>query len=78
MHTKLRLMALGMVLLGGGTSMAEAEEGPECQPTTIQVENCPAEPFGWGICANLQPTCAVEDWECDAYLERLTCYYFRW
>lgn len=59
MHTKLRLMALGVVLLGGGTSVAQAEEGPECQPLMIFGWNnsCPAYATWWDICEAARPNC---------------------
>lgn len=74
MHTKLRMMALGVVLLGGAASVAQAEVGPECGMVEVTVEYCHV--FLWAECANLRPSCAVEAVYCDPETDRLTCWYF--
>lgn len=58
MHTKLRLMALGVVLLGGGASVAQAEAGPECLWVKIFVE-CPGDPALF--CESMMPQCGSVD-----------------
>lgn len=68
MHTKLRLTALGVILLGGGASVAEAEAGPECSPVNLPVEVCPPD-TGMGYmlewCNAYQPGCFAQSAYCD-------------
>ncbi|MDZ4258564.1 MAG: hypothetical protein U0974_16505 [Gemmatimonadales bacterium] len=62
MHTRLRLMALGVVLLGGGASLAEEAEAKEaCADLTIFMfdANCPAYNTLWDACEAAFPDCGT-------------------
>jgi hypothetical protein len=68
MHTKLRMMALGVILLGGGATVAQAEAGPECSPVNYWVEYCPGGSGGGSMlawCDALQPGCFAQSAYCD-------------
>ena len=74
MHTKLRLMALGVVLLGGGASLAEAETGPTCENIQMVVEFCGGD--AWQYCQSLRPNCGVQWAGCGGSPPTLVCLYW--
>lgn len=60
MHTKLRLMALGVILLGGSASVAQAEAGPECDDLFIPGwGECPAYSTWYDVCESMRPSCGT-------------------
>jgi hypothetical protein len=73
MHTKLRLTALGVILLGGGASVAEAEAGPTCENISLVVEFCPS---AWQYCQALRPNCGVQWAGCGGTPATLVCLYW--